>query len=151
MKFGPRSYGIFDSINPNNIVTSKGKLKLVDEINTLYDKPYGNTTAKLLEVFINRASANVEAPDAGEKIKYVRKIFKKTVLSGLYAGLIHADDKIDYRNWEIALKKCNINDEPYKVIQTLESIEAMPITKEEKMNKAGKYLQSLFGINHMNK
>ena len=32
MKFGPRSYGIFDSINPNNIVTSKGKLKLVDEI-----------------------------------------------------------------------------------------------------------------------
>ena len=151
MKFGPRSYGIFDSINPNNIVTSQGKLKLVDEINTLYDKPYGNTTAKLLEVFINRASANSEAPDAGEKIKYVRKIFKKTVLSGLYAGLIHADDKIDYKNWEIALKKCNINDEPYKVIQTLESIEAMPITKEEKMNKAGKYLQSLFGINHMNK
>lgn len=151
MKFGLRRYGVFDSINPNNIVTSRGKLKLVDEINTLYDKPYGNTTAKLLEVFINRASANLEAPDAGDKVKYVRKIFKKTVLSGLYAGLIHANNEDDYRNWEIALKKCKINDKAYEVIQTLESIEAMPITQAEKMSKAGKYLQSLFGINHINK
>lgn len=151
MQFGPRSYGIFDSINPNNIVNSKGNLKLVDEINTLYDKPYGNTTAKLLEVFINRASANLEAPDAGDKVKYVRKIFKKTVLSGLYANLVHADSKEDYRNWEIALKKCKITDKAYEVIQQLESIEAMPISKSEKMNMANKYLQSLFGIKHTNK
>lgn len=148
MKFGARRYGIFDSINPNNIVTSKGKLMLVDEINTMYDKSYGNTTAKLLEVFINRAGAEMEAPDSGDKVKYVRKIFKKTILSGIYAGLVHADCKEDYRNWEIALKKCKINDEPYKVIQMIENIESMPVTKSEKMNKASKYLQSLFGISH---
>lgn len=151
MKFGPRSYGVFDSINPNNIVTSKGKLMLVDEINTLYDKSYGNTTAKLLEVFINRAGADMEAPDAGDKVKYVRKIFKKTILSGIYAGLVHADCKEDYRNWEIALKKCKINDKPYEVIQTIEKIEAMSISRAEKVKQAGRYLQSLFGMSHISK
>lgn len=61
MRFGPRSFGLFDSLNPNNIVYGKKSLLLVDEIETLCDKPYANTTAKLLEVFINRATKDREA------------------------------------------------------------------------------------------
>ena len=56
IKLGPRRYCLFDSINPNNIVVHAGKLYLVDEINTMYDKSYANTTAKLLEVFLVRAT-----------------------------------------------------------------------------------------------
>ena len=108
MRFGPRSFGLFDSLNPNNIVYGKKSLLLVDEIETLCDKPYANTTAKLLEVFINRATKDREAPDAGEKVKLVRKIFKKTLIAGMYADLLHADSKEDCRNWEIALRKCQI-------------------------------------------
>lgn len=148
MKFGPHSYGVFDSLNPNNIVASKGKLMLVDEIETLYDKPYGNTTAKLLEVFINRATAEIESPDVGDKLKLLRTIFKKTILASMNAGLIHADNKIDYKNWEVALKKCKISEQAFEVIQKIEAIEAMPLSKEEKRNIANKYLQNLFNRNH---
>ena len=77
IKLGPRRFCIFDSLNPNNIVTRNGKLYLVDEIDTLCDRSYSNTTAKLLEVFINRASCNLESPFAGDKLPLVRKILAR--------------------------------------------------------------------------
>lgn len=150
MRFGPRSFGLFDSLNPNNIVYGKKSLLLVDEIETLCDKPYANTTAKLLEVFINRATKDREAPDAGEKVKLVRKIFKKTLIAGMYADLLHADSKEDCRNWEIALRKCQIKTPLFEIINKMEQIGAMPFDMDEKITIAGRYIDTLFSVNPTN-
>lgn len=150
MRFGPRSFGLFDSLNPNNIVYGKKSLLLVDEIETLCDKPYANTTAKLLEVFINRATKDREAPDAGEKVKLVRKIFKKTLIAGMYADLLHADSKEDCRNWEIALRKCQIKTPLFEIINKMEQIGAMPFDMDEKITIARRYIDTLFSVNPTN-
>ena len=151
MKFGPRSYGLFDSDNPNNIVAHERRLMLVDDIYTLYDKPYANTTARLLNVFINKASKDYEAPQTDNKIKLVKKIFKKVVTSGVYADLIHADSKEDYTYWEKALKKCKINIPAYVVLEELESISRQELSRGEKARKAAAYLSALTGLYHTNK
>ena len=150
MRFGPRSFGLFDSLNPNNIVYGKKSLLLVDEIETLCDKPYANTTAKLLEVFINRATKDREAPDAGEKVKLVRKIFKKTLIAGMYADLLHADSKEDCRNWEIALRKCQIKTPLFEIINKMEQIGGMPFDMDEKITIARRYIDTLFSVNPSN-
>ncbi len=151
MKFGPRLFGVFDSINPNNIVVSAGRLFLVDEIDLLCDKSYANTTAKLLNVFINRASKDYEAPDAGNKVKLVRKIFKKTIISGVCANLLHADSKEDFRNWETALKKCRITTPAHEILNKLEEITNSKLSNNEKTKLITQYLEILFGKNPSNK
>ena len=123
IKLGPRRYCLFDSINPNNIVVHAGKLYLVDEINTMYDKSYDNTTAKLLEVFLVRATKDYEAPDAGNKIKYVRTIFKKLIIAADRASLLHADTKEDYTLWEKALTKCKFNAPASEILNKLDDIQ----------------------------
>lgn len=123
IKLGPRRYCLFDSINPNNIVSRSGKLFLVDEIDTTCDKSYANTTAKLLEVFITRATKDYEAPDAGNKRKYVRTIFKKILIAADKANLIHADSKEDYALWEKALAKCKFNIPASEILNKLDSIQ----------------------------
>lgn len=152
MKFGARMYGVFDSLNPNNIVMSGGKLFLVDEIDLLCDKSYANTTAKLLNVFINRASKDYEAPDAGKRINLVRRIFKKVLISGVVANLVHAVSKEDFRCWEIALQKCKITNTPAsEVLNMLEDITCSKVDEKEKINMTTKYLITLFGKNPTNK
>lgn len=123
IKLGGHRFCLFDSINPNNIVACKGKLYLVDDINTLYDKSYGNTTAKLLEVFINKATKDYEAPDVGKKRSLVRKIFQKVVIAANLANLLHADSKEDLKNWERALKKCAYNVPVEEILNHLEKIQ----------------------------
>lgn len=152
MKFGPRSYGLFDAMNPNNVVTSKGNLYLVDEIDTLCDKPYANTTAKLLNVFINRASIDYEAPQLMNKeLNFVRKIFKKAVISGIHADLLHADSKEDVRYWETALKKCKINTPVVEILHKLDEISCAKHETETKTNKTKLFLNKLFAQNPTNK
>ena len=123
VKLGPHRFCLFDSINPNNVVAHSGKLYLVDEINTMYDKSYANTTAKLLEVFLVRATKDYEAPDAGNKIKYVRTIFKKLIIAADRASLLHADTKEDYTLWEKALTKCKFNAPASEILNKLDDIQ----------------------------
>ena len=123
VKLGPHSFCLFDSINPNNVVAHSGKLYLVDEINTMYDKSYANTTAKLLEVFLVRATKDYEAPDAGNKIKYVRTIFKKLIIAADRASLLHADTKEDYTLWKKALTKCKFNVPASEILNKLDDIQ----------------------------
>ena len=150
MKFGVRLYGLFDAINPNNIVLHEGKLMLVDEIYTLCDRSYSNTTAKLLKVFINKATKDIESPEAPDKLKYVRKIFKKTLLAGVYADLVHANSKEDYKDWEIALKKCHIDIEAADLIETLENFSRKERNPHRRMRLADDYLSKLTNLNHSN-
>lgn len=152
MKFGFRNYGVFDFLNPNNIITSNGKLFIVDEIDTLYDKSYANSTAKLLNVFINNASKDYEAPlQTGKEIKYVRKIFRKVIISGVYADLLHADSKEDIKYWETALKKCKIETPLGEILSVLDKISVSNSTYEEKRNMTNSFLTVLFGKNPSNK
>ncbi len=143
IKLGPRQFCLFDSLNPNNIVLHNGKLFLVDEIDTNYDKSYGNTTAKLFEVFINRASKDFESPDAKNKTKLVRKIFKKIILASSKADLLHADTKEDFANWQKALKKCKIKDDANDVLNSISQIE-YGLAKEDRADKINYYLNQLF-------
>ena len=151
IKLGARRYCVFDYLNPNNVVLRKGKLYLVDEIDTNCDKSYANTSAKLLNVFINRLNRRFEAPNIPDnKTALVRKIFKKVVLASNKAGLLHADTKEDYAFWQTALKKCRIKEEPYNVLNTLEEIESrFPV--EKRTEKINNYLNSLFFENHINR
>lgn len=151
MKFGPRLYGVFDSLNPNNIVVRGDNLMLVDEIDTLCDRSYSNTTAKLLKVFVNRATKDSNSPDVEDKeLKFVRKIFKKTVVAGVYADLVPANSKEDYKDWEIALKKCHINTNAYELINKIEDLSVQERNPIERMKLADVYLSSLTGLNHSN-
>lgn len=151
IKLGPRRYCVFDYLNPNNVILRNGRLYLVDEIDTHADKSYANTTAKLLNVFINRLNRRSEAPNAPvEKIPYVRKIFKKVVLASEKAGLLHADSKEDYACWQTALKKCRINNEASTVLNTIEEIE-YSCPPEKRIEKVNNYLNSLFCQNHINR
>lgn len=150
MKFGPRLFGLFDSLNPNNIVLHEGNLMLVDEIYTLCDRSYSNTTAKLLKVLINMATKDMESPEDSSKLKYVRKIFKKTVLAGVYSDLVHANSKEDYKNWEIALKKCHIDIEASDLIETLENFSRAERNPYRRMRLADDYLSKLTKLNHAN-
>lgn len=150
MKFGIRNYGVFDSVNPNNIVSHEGHLMLVDEIYTLCDRSYSNTTAKLLNVFINKATKDYEAPDAGKKIKLVRKIFKKTLLAGVYADLVHANSKDDYRCWELALRKCHLNIQASDLINRLEDFSRKERNPVLRMKMADEFLSGLTGLNRLN-
>ena len=143
IKLGPRSYCLFDSINPNNIVARAGKLYLVDEIDTLYDKSYGNTTAKLFEVFINKATKDYEAPDAGDKRKYVRNIFKKIVIAADNANLLHADSKEDYANWEKALKKCKFNIPASEILNKLDRLQYEVKDQNQRTTLIKNYLNKL--------
>lgn len=146
---GPRRFCIFDSLNPNNVVTRNGKLYLVDEIDTLCDRSYSNTTAKLLEIFINRASSNIESPSAGEKLPLVRKIFKKVVLASSKANLLHANSNWDFKNWEKALQKCRIKNDTADVLNTLDNIENNSLDVKERARKTRAYLDELFVTNHI--
>lgn len=143
IKLGPRQFCLFDSINPNNIVARNGKLYLVDEIDTLYDKSYGNTTAKLLEVFINRATKDYEAPDAGDKRKYVRNIFKKVVIAADNANLLHADTREDYALWEKALKKCKFNIPASEILNKLDTLQYRVKDPRERVTLIKNYLNRL--------
>ncbi len=151
MRFGARNFGVFDSVNPNNIVVQEGRLMLVDEIYTLCDRSYSNTTAKLLNIFINKSTKDDEAPDAGNKVKLVRKIFKKTLLAGVYADLVHANSKEDYEYWQTALRKCHINMEAFELINKLEDFSRKERNPVERMKMADEYLSLLIGLNHSNK
>lgn len=151
MKFGPRLYGVFDSLNPNNIVVHAGNLMLVDEIDTLCDRSYSNTTAKLLKMLINRSTKDSNSPDVEKKeLKLARKIFKKTVLAGVYADLVHANSKEDFQDWELAIKKCKLNVKASDLINTLEDISRKERNPIERMKMADQYLSSLTGLNHSN-
>ena len=143
IKLGPRSYCLFDSLNPNNIVARGGKLYLVDEIDTLYDKSFGNTTAKLLEVFINRATKDYEAPDAGNKRKFVRNIFKKVVIAADNASLLHADTKEDYAQWEKALAKCKFNIPASEILNKLDKLQYNVKDQKERTTLIKNYLNKL--------
>ncbi len=151
MKFGTRLYGIFDSLNPNNIVLHEGNLMLVDEIDTLCDRSYSNTTAKLLKVLINRATKDSNSPDIGnKKLKLVRKIFKKTVLAGVYADLVHANSKEDYKDWELAIQKCRLNISAYELIEKLENLSREERNPYKRMSLADAYLSKLTVLTHSN-
>lgn len=143
IKLGVRSYCLFDSLNPNNIVARAGKLYLVDEINTLYDKSYGNTTAKLLEVFINRATKDHEAPDAGNKLKFVRNIFKKVVIAADNTCLLHADTKEDYALWEKALEKCKFNISANEILNKLDNLQYKIKDPQKRTTLVKNYLNHL--------
>ena len=144
---GPRHFCQFDSINPNNIVAHRGNLYLVDEIDTLCDRSYSNTTAKLLEVFINRATKDMDAPDAGIKLPLVRKIFRKVILASSRANLLHANSRWDFMNWEKALKKCHIDNNASDVIAKLEEIDSKFPQPDLKDKKLKAYLDNLFIAN----
>lgn len=150
IKCGPRSYCLFDSINPNNIVSRAGRLFLVDEIDTLCDKSYSNTTAKLLEVFINRATKDSESPSVGNSIKFVRQIFKKVVIAADNASLLHADSKEDFANWQKALNKCKIHNNATDVIYKLEHIHETTKNPSERIKLIQTYINKLFAENPMN-
>ena len=143
IKLGPRRYCLFDSINPNNIVSRSGKLYLVDEIDTMCDKSYSNTTAKLLEVFITRATKDYEAPDAGNKRKLVRTIFKKILIAADKANLVHADTKEDYALWEKALEKCKFNISATEVLHKLDDIQYRVKDSNERTELIKNYLNRL--------
>ena len=143
IKLGSRRYCLFDSINPNNIVARAGRLYLVDEIDTLYDKSFGNTTAKLLEVFINRATKDYEAPDAGNKRKFVRNIFKKVVIAADNASLLHADTKEDYAQWEKALAKCKFNIPASEILNKLDKLQYNVKDQKERTTLIKNYLNKL--------
>lgn len=144
---GPRQYCVFDSLNPNNIVARCGRLFLVDEIERLADRSYGNTTAKLFEVFINRASKDFESPFAGNNVKFVRKIFKKVTLASTRANLLHADTKEDFKNWEKALDRCMIKNDAGYVLNTLEQFERLD--KETRIAKTSAFIDKLFVDNKL--
>ena len=151
IKLGPRQYCLFDYLNPNNIVTRSGKLYLVDEIDTLQDKSYMNTTAKLLNIFINRASRNQEAPFAGKNIKFVRKIFQRVLIASVNANMLPANSKEDIEIWQRALIKCNIKTNVYEILNNLESMSTQYKTKEERVNAGKIYLNKLFNENPLKK
>ena len=141
---GPRRFCIFDSLNPNNIVLKSGKLYMVDEIDTLCDRSYSNTTAKLLEVFINRATKDMDAPQVPKKLPLVRKIFKKVVFASSKAGLVHANSKWDFMNWEKALQLCKIKETAADVLNSLENIEYRNTDREKRESAVKTYLNKLF-------
>ncbi len=151
INLGPHRFCTFDSLNPNNIVMKRGNLYLVDEIDTFCDRSYSNTTAKLLEVFINRATKDMEAPSADYRIPLVRKIFKKVVLASTKADLLSANSKWDYKNWEIALKKCKINQDASEVLGKLDNIDINSSNKKNKIINVKNYINLLFLENPITK
>ena len=151
IKIAEHQYCVFDYLNPNNIVAKNGKLFLVDEIDTLQDRSYSNTTAKLLNVFINRASRNMEAPAAGNMTKYVRKIFKKVILASSNANMLAANSKEDYKLWEKALKKCDIKTDPFEVIDNIDNLSYSHKNQNERTEAIKIYLNNLFLKNPTNK
>ncbi len=144
IKLSEHQYCVFDYLNPNNIVTKGGRLFLVDEIDTLQDKSYMNTTAKLLNIFINRAGRNLEAPFAANNLKYVRKIFQKVIIASVNANMLPANSKEDYKLWEKALKKCNIKTEPFEVIDNIERLSYSYKNPDERVQSIKNYLNKLF-------
>ena len=149
IQLGPRRFCTFDSLNPNNIVCKNHVLYLVDDIDTLCDRSYSNTTAKLLEVFVNRATKDIEAPYAGDKVPLVRKIFKKVVLASTRANLLQANSKFDFENWVKALQKCGIKNDASEVIAKIEDIELHHPDKEARVSKVKVYLDYLFYSNKL--
>ena len=147
MKIDGYKYCEFDSINPNNIVLKNGNLYLVDEIMTDCEKSFSNTTAKLLQVFINKADMNTLAPCEPTGTKNTRKIFKKVVLASSGADVPHADTEEDLKNWQIALKRCGIKDEASSVINTLEEIDRKYPDLSIRKEKALYYINQLFVAN----
>lgn len=145
IKVGERQYCAFDSLNPNNVVLKKGKLYLVDEIDTHQNRPYANTTAKLLEVFLNRATYNQLSPIANdEQLKNVRRIFKKVLLAASNAKLLHADSEVDFKNWQLALERCHIKENAASVLNTLEMIEYQAKDDASCKHKVTAFINKLF-------
>ena len=145
IKVGERQYCAFDSLNPNNVVLKKGRLFLVDEIDTHQNRPYANTTAKLLEVFLNRATYNQLSPIPNdEQVKTVRKIFKKVLLAASKAKLLHADSEVDFKNWQLALERCHIKASTSYVLNTLEMIEYQAKDDVSRKHKVVAFINQLF-------
>lgn len=140
-------YCEFDSENPNNIVLRKGKFYLVDDIETDCEKSFSNTTAKLLQIFINKADIYTLAPSDPRGLKDTRKIFKKLILASSGADVPPAASKRDYQNWQIALKRCGIKDEAYIVINALEEIDRKYPDLSVRKEKALNYINELFVAN----
>ena len=144
IKLGEHRFCTFDSLNPNNIVTKNSHLFIVDEIYTLYDKPYGNTTAKLFEVLINRMHKSQDSPVLSKCTNLYRKIFAKTILAAEKTEMIHADTNSDYKNWEKALQRCAISTPAYEVIENLERIHNENKDVIKRNTKVKSYLNKLF-------
>lgn len=140
-------YCEFDSLNPNNIVLRGGKFYLVDEIETDCEKSFSNTTAKLLQVFINKADMKTPAPCDPRGIKNTRRIFKKVVLASSGADVPHAESKEDCKNWQIALKRCGIKDDVYTVINALENIDRKFPDLSARKENAKYFIDQLFVAN----
>ena len=145
IKTGEHQYCAFDSLNPNNVAIKRGKLYLVDEIDTHQNRPFANTTAKLLEVFINRATHDQLSPIGNNtQVKLVRKIFRKVVTAASKAELLHADSGIDFKNWKLALERCKIQNDASEVLNTIETIEYQEKDPIKKIEKLHAYLNKLF-------
>lgn len=141
IELGHHRYCLFDYLNPNNIVTRKKKLFLVDDIDN-NGRSYQNTTAKLFSVFIVLANRFSEAPDAGENTKYVRKIFKKLLIASGNVNMLPATSKDDFDLWKNALRKCKINTEPNEIINFIES--TSQYDKPERIRLLNNYINKLF-------
>lgn len=144
VRLGERQFCVFDSLNPNNIVEKGSRFFIVDEMETLYDKPYGNTTAKLFEVLINRMHKSQDSPISKKHTKLYRKIFQKVILAVEKREILHAETKHDYQNWEKALQRCQIQNPAYTVIGALEQIHATYPEVIERISKIKSYLNKLF-------
>lgn len=151
IKTGIRQYCAFDSLNPNNVVLKKGKLYLVDDIDTMQDMSYANTTAKMFEVFLNKATYNQASPEGNdEQVKMMRKILKKVLLAASNAQLVHVNSKEDAKNWQIAFAKCHIKDNAEKILISLEKIEYPAEDKVTRRKKVTAFINRLFIKNPIN-
>lgn len=133
-------YYIIDYCNPNNIVLSGNKLRLVDDIGK--DEAFRNSMVELLDMLLGSCS------DYGKSLNHARTIFKKVVKASMSEGLPISSgcfgiNPYDLFVMRVLLDSLKIKAKSEWVLDNFNEISNIP-DKNLRLNKTNKFLDEVF-------
>lgn len=132
----------FDTINPNNFIAVEDKIFIVDKLDKTSQKE-GNTTAKMINVFINSLSHDTKAEFDVLSVGSRRNIFKKCIIAGEKADLPYGRSTQERQDLNDALQLCDIQENFSEIQRTLMDYKRKYPDMQERTNKISEYLDEL--------
>lgn len=123
-------YFSFDSVNPTNIVLSKNRLFLTDEIGESIS-PDTNSTGKLLDILLFRTTVLKRISNYGNNVRDAYEIFKKIIIASEKADLPHSTLAKDHFAWFCVMRNLGLkmnSDDFVKALSNLRNL--YPDTKD---------------------
>lgn len=132
----------FDTINPNNFIAVNDKIMIVDKLDKTTQRD-SNTTAKMINVFINSMSHDTKAEFDLMAMGGRRNLLKKCLIAGEKAELPYGRTPEEREYLNDALRLCDIQENFSDIQRTMMEYRRKYTNLEERADKISQYIDDL--------